>query len=193
VKFLTRKSHPDCPPKPAIGRFVRSADQLYRAKHRRLYDYWQTLRPPGRRLPRRQDIDPVEIPTLLPNIWLTDVVMERGVARFRERLVGTALAKLFGKDTTGRFFEEIYAGDHLARQLATYRAVVDRGMPHLARLRVPLNDRDFIVYDRLMLPLASDYTTPDMIIGIHAYEREAGEDPEADPKAGTIPDVKISR
>jgi hypothetical protein len=193
---MFRKRDPDRLPAPAVGRLVRSADQLYRRKHRRLYDYWQSLRPEGHGLPSRRDIDPLEIPDLLANLWLTDVVSETGTVRFRERLVGTTLARLYGRDTTGKFFEEIYAGEHLARQLATYRAVVEHALPHLARLRVPLADRDFIIYDRLMLPLASDTRTPDMIIGIHAYRREPGEDDRADPEAElvpTIPDVQIAR
>src|SRR5580658_1065080 len=38
-----------------------------------LYAYWNTLRG-GRPLPRRADIDPTEIPKLLPQILMYDVV-----------------------------------------------------------------------------------------------------------------------
>ncbi len=160
---------------PAIGRLVHTIDQLTRLKHRQLYAYWDRRRSPDRPLPARADIDPLDIPELLPNVWLTDVVVTDGVTRFRERLVGTALTRLYGKDTTGQMFEEIYAGDHLQRQLATYRAVASSGLPHVSRLRVPLHHREFLIYDRLLLPLARDHRTPDMILGIHAYEAEPGE------------------
>ena len=181
----------DLPPQ-AIGRFVYSADQLYRLKHLRLYAYWNDVRRPGLPLPARRDIDPVAIPDLLEGIWMTDIVVQGGVMRFRERLVGTALARLFGRDTTGRFFEDVYKGDHLLRQLATYRAVATRALPHLSRLRVPIEGREFLVYDRLMLPLAGDHRTPDIILGIHAYEREPGESDIDVGADAAIPDVQFT-
>ena len=181
----------DLPPR-AIGQFVHSAAQLYRLKHLRLYDYWNSVRRPGLPLPARRDIDPIAIPDLLDGIWMTDIVVEDGAMRFRERLVGTALARLFGRDTTGRFFEDVYKGDHLVRQLAIYQAVATQGLPHVSRLRVPMEGREFLIYDRLMLPLAGDHRTPDIILGIHAYEREPG---EADIDVGAdaaIPNVQVT-
>ena len=178
-------------PPLAIGRFVCSADQLYRSRHVRLYAYWSSVRKPGLPLPARRDIDPIAIPDLLESVWMTDIIADDGVLRFRERLVGTSLARLFGKDTTGQFFEDIYTGDHLLRQLATYRAVATRALPHVSRLRVPIEGREFLVYDRLMLPLASDHRTPDIILGIHAYDREPDE-PPIDALTTTVPDVQIT-
>ena len=53
-----------------------------------LYDYWCRMAPPGR-LPGRQHVDPIDIPHLLPNIWLLDV--HRDPIRFWRRLVGTRI------------------------------------------------------------------------------------------------------
>lgn len=169
----------------AVGRFVRERGALYRTKHLQLYDYWRSVRPSEDRLPSRADVDPLDIPRLLANLWITEVVEENGVARFRERLVGTAMTQIYGRDTTGQWFEEIYTGRHLPRQLATYRAVVRAALPHVSRLEVPIKGREFIVYDRLILPLANDGKTPDMLLGIHAYHAEADEDPSGWPR----PDV----
>jgi hypothetical protein len=172
-------------PRDVVGRFLESPNPLYRRRHRELYDYWQARRPAPNRLPARADIDPSEIPHLLGAVWMTDVVRTERSVRFRERLVGTAMVELYGFETTGRWFEEIYEGRHLARQLATYRAIAAGGRPHLSRLGVPRRDREFLIYDRLILPLAADGRTPDILLGIHAYAPEQGEDPTTWPE----PDV----
>ncbi|MCH2395582.1 PAS domain-containing protein [Oceanibaculum sp.] len=67
---------------------------------RQLYDYWEGKR--GNRLmPARTDIDPVEIPGLLPNLILIDV--ERGERnRYRFRLYGTEVCANRGADLPGR-------------------------------------------------------------------------------------------
>lgn len=165
-----------------VGRFVEAAAALYRRRHRELFAYWSDRRPDLDRLPARRDIDPGAIPRLLGSIWMTDVVREDGEVRFRERLVGTGMVQLYGFETTGRWFEEIYEGRHLDRQLATYRGIVAAGRPHLSRLGVQHPDREFLVYDRLILPLASDGRTPDILLGIHAYRPESGEEPETWPE-----------
>lgn len=164
-----------------IGRFVDSPSVLYRRKHRALYGYWQGKRPAPDRLPARQHIDPAEIPELLGFLWMTDVVHTGEGVRFRERLVGTRMGTLYGRETTGLYFEEIYSGAHLRRQLDTYTAIVEAGRPHLSRLGVPHPKRDFLIYDRLILPLATDGTTVDLLIGIHAYQPDRGEDPSMWP------------
>jgi hypothetical protein len=165
-------------PPPAIGRFVEKPAQLYRQAHRALFAYWDSKRPGPDRLPSRADIDPAEIPALLSRIWMTDVLHTETGLRFRERLVGTGLVELFGRDTTGQDFAQIYREPHLSRQLATYGAVVEHRRPHLSRLRVPKAERSFLIYDRLILPLAAPGDGPvTILLGAHAYHPEPGEDP----------------
>lgn len=68
-------------------------------KIRGLTEYWVSIRPPGL-LPGRQHFEPLDVPALLPNLWLVDVI--RGAApRFRYRLVGTNIARAFDGDPTG--------------------------------------------------------------------------------------------
>jgi hypothetical protein len=176
-----------------VGGFVAAPEALYRRRHRALYDYWAERSRAAGCLPARGDIDPGAIPHLLGSIWMTDVVREDGAPRFRERLVGTGVVQLYGFETTGRWFEEIYEGRHLDRQLATYRAIVAAGRPHLSRLGVPHREREFLVYDRLILPLATDGRTPDILLGIHAYKPEPGEDPDTWPEPDVAYDVLSER
>ncbi|HVI90552.1 MAG TPA: PAS domain-containing protein [Dongiaceae bacterium] len=59
--------------------------------------YWQVIKTD--RLPSRLDIDPIDIPDLLPNIMLLDVL--EGGKDFRYRLAGTAVERNFGAPIKG--------------------------------------------------------------------------------------------
>lgn len=68
--------------------------------------YWDGLRR-GRRCPSRADIDPVDIPALLPHIGLIDV--EDDATHFRFRLLGTRINEMFGANLTGMYLD-LYPG-----------------------------------------------------------------------------------
>jgi hypothetical protein len=64
--------------------------------HIDLYRYWLAKRA-GCRMPARRDLDPCDIPKLLPYVMIVEKVDDR----FRWRLVGTAVAQEAGRDLTG--------------------------------------------------------------------------------------------
>lgn len=78
-----------------------------------LYDYWRG-KAADRAMPDRTDIDPIEIPRLLPNILLVDSLTAEG--DFRVRLFGSELAYLTGEERTGTGRTEI--GRNRAPELA---------------------------------------------------------------------------
>ncbi len=138
---------------------------------RQLYEYWLAKRPDGK-LPGRQHMDPLDIPDLLPYIYLLDVVGEGTEVRYRLRLVGTKNVDLFGRDLTGQWLDENYSSteyDKLAGPL--YQAIADRA-PKYQRSKVKIPNREFISFERLMCPLAADGETVDMLFGAFV---EAGE------------------
>src|SRR4051812_30788694 len=71
------------------------------------YDYWRAKRA-SRTMPRRSDIDPAEIPSLLPNVLITEM-LEDGT-RYRYRLAGSAVTEAFGRSLTGQYVDEIVVG-----------------------------------------------------------------------------------
>ncbi len=69
-----------------------------------LYDYWLTRR--GDQVAMvRADLDPIEMPRLLPNLILSDV--GDGGRAIRYRLVGTDIVTAHGSDYTGKTIEEL--------------------------------------------------------------------------------------
>src|SRR3546814_18274569 len=55
--------------------------------------------------PRRADIDPVEIPRLMPYVLIADI--EHAPFRVRFRLVGTKVVEATGFEFTGKYLDEI--------------------------------------------------------------------------------------
>ncbi len=127
---------------------------------RALYDYWGERRP-GPRLPGRQHLDPLDIPMLLPNVMLIDVG-EGDDLRFR--LVGTALVGWFGRDATGLPLKAVYADRDWERILEDYRYAIRERRPCLRRNTIARPGGLAQSYQRLLLPLARDGETVDMLM-----------------------------
>jgi len=155
-------------PKPALTVDDGLEAALRRPENAPLRDffaYWQGKRRGGL-LPARADIEPTEIPQLLPNIFLIDVVAGDPL-RFRFRLVGTRIAELEG-EMTNRFLDEFIPG---AAGTAMARHYEETMQGHLSVRHETLHwrRRDYVSYDVLLLPLASDGRTVDMLFGLARY------------------------
>jgi hypothetical protein len=125
--------------------------------------YWQSKLRPGR-LPSRADIDPIEVPALLPYLYLLDV--ERNPIRFRFRLIGTKIVEWAGRDATGQHLDSMDYGEHGPALAAEYRTVVESGLPRHDRRHARWPKREHRYYHRMILPLASDGRVVDMLLGV---------------------------
>ena len=56
---------------------------------RQFLDYWESRRRGRSRMPGRPNLDPADIPGLLPGVFLVDVLLSGSGLRFRYRLLGT--------------------------------------------------------------------------------------------------------
>ena len=127
--------------------------------------YWRQKRN-GRAMPSRRDIDPGEIPKLLPHLQLIDIV--RG--RFRYRLIGTALADAYGGDYTGQFVDDLF--DKSRSQFITkiYSSIAEARQPGFLRSGYVTAKGLKLIANRLYLPLSEDDSTLDMILGVATFE-----------------------
>jgi hypothetical protein len=127
-----------------------------------IYGYWLAKRR-QRRMPSRRDIDPTDIPKLLPNIMLIDVA--RDPFRFRYRLIGTNVVDATGENRTGKDFNvvDFIAANPTVKQ--EYITVATTGEPlHSFEPFYRFDTRREYDVDRLLLPLSSDGVTVDMIL-----------------------------
>lgn len=142
-------------------------NKLHHSAHVRMYEYWSSKSPSGR-LPGRQHLDPVEIPDLLFNLALIDVVRSDRGCRFRYRLAGTGIAGRAGRDPTGKCFEELYDGEYLRKANSTYQSIVETGLPFTSSRKFPVG-KECLSYDRLILPLARDGETVDILVFLPVF------------------------
>jgi len=130
--------------------------------------YW-TQKRGARPMPRKRDIDPVELPPrLLPNIQIIEVI--DGGARFRYRLVGTASVDAFGSDYTGRHPDEMFSDDRLNFIQSIYRRVYETGLPLFSLNRYHTTKNVDLFAYRIYMPLSEDGIQVSHILGILRYQ-----------------------
>lgn len=130
-----------------------------------LYDYW-VERCAGRPMPRRADIDPVDMPEHLPGLLLIDVegVSARGLGIYRYRVVGTREVANRKFDPTGQFVEEGYFAKSKNDALHSYESVrlqrtaIYEKLSFLSEDGIPINE------DSVMLPLSENGTDVSQIL-----------------------------
>ncbi len=137
-------------------------------KTRALHSYWQSRSPGPGIVPSRAQIDAADIPHLLPNIFLLDVI--ENPLRFRYRLAGTRLLYAGGRELTGLVMEDAHPNLFIAPPYADYPACV-REHRVSRRLGSPVFDwdRDHVRIERLLLPLAGDGVRVDVILGLSVF------------------------
>lgn len=131
-------------------------------KLRRLYDYWHS-RCSGGVLPSRRDIDPLDIPDLLPNIFLLDVIGD--AEDFVFRLAGTLVEEVFSMPLRGRSIAEIQRAAGTPIPVAQHIEVARGGGPRYREGSVLVAGRDHWRTHRLLLPLSSDGCVVDVLMG----------------------------
>jgi len=155
----------------ALGDALPACDAKIAAIHR----YWSEIRPEGRPMPGRQHFDPVAIPRLLPMIRLYDVY--RHPWRFRYRLMGTELVRQVGRDLTGTWFDDKEATPQVSRSYANL-VFVAAGLGISYRRGFPVFNaahKDYLTSERIMLPLARDGSTVDIVLALTAYQLVSNE------------------
>jgi len=125
-----------------------------------LYDYWNDKRD-DKAMPSRTDIDLLDLPIQLPNIFLVDV--EPAPRRYRYRLVGSNLTEVLKEDLAGRYVDEM---PWLFRRYAepAYQEVFDTAKPQYREIRI-FRTLWRARYRRLMLPLGRAQGPIDMVLG----------------------------
>lgn len=129
---------------------------------RSLFDYWNRKR--GRRpFILRSELEPREIMSLLPLIFILDV--QNDPRRYRIRLMGTEIVQRFGGEYTGRYLDDLDFGAAKAQVLADYDRVADSVEPHLAFSEYAQQGRGRIQAERLALPMSTDGRYADRVLG----------------------------
>lgn len=139
-------------------------DQLRDPLIQEMYLYW-ARKAGGRPMPDKGDLDPTEIPALLPHMLIWDVLPEGG---FRCRLAGTRIVEVHGRELRGITSRELH-GDAYEAIEAEYRSVATTLVPHHVERSMRWYHRDYTRYERLLLPLAGVGGRCEFLLSIAIY------------------------
>jgi hypothetical protein len=133
-----------------------------------LLEYWNAKR--GRRaMCAREDIDPMEIAGLLPNVVLVDVVDEG--ADFRFRLIGSEVRRHNPGDETDRLFSNLFPTRTNGEMWRDYLRVVIDQRPRICRTAYSGSDEEVTGVRQLLLPLSKDRVEVSTILVLVEFER----------------------
>lgn len=142
-------------------------------------DYWTEIKG-DRRFPGRADIDPTDIPRLLPDMELVEVLppLEDGTPEFRYRLTGTHIDKISRQNYAGCKVSEIPHQRAPSQVHTTLCLAVSREIPVVVRL--PYEGPDILLewVDSLVAPLSDDGITINMLFSVlHPVRRNRNRQP----------------
>ena len=131
-------------------------------------DYWRH-QSAGKTMPRRADIDPLDIPKLLPDVMLVEVLPS---GRYRYRLIGTENSDAHGINATGRHLDEVLPGpEYKAHVLGLYDECVRSQRPLYSEcLFISPQQRSPERHTKvLFLPLSEDGLTVHQVLVVQVF------------------------
>ncbi len=149
-----------------VGRSATGA--LADPRHQEAYAYWRG-KCAGKPLPSRRDVDPVDIPRLLPHVLLVDV---REDGRYRYRVVGTECVQEHGRDSTGQYADEVIPGrEYRAHVLGLYDKCVHERRPVYSEslFLAPHGLKPQRHLKVLFLPLSDDGARVNMVLVVQLF------------------------
>ncbi len=148
-------------------------DRIEAEKLRDIYRYWRGKCREGA-FPSRADIDPTEIPALLPHVILVDVVDDG--RDFRYRLLGTHIVASVGFEFTGQLVSEFMRDHEEEMRAQDYHRLVESREPRHVISHMIAFGGDYMRYERVLCPLSSNGEAIDMIFGGLFFQLEREQD-----------------
>lgn len=150
--------------------------------------YWSAKRG-GERLPRRREIDPLDMPRrLLPHLSLAEATGEGTTIRYR--LLGTELVMRTGRDHTGKTSAEILEGAYREYIEGLYATVIGEARPLYAESTRVWPEEGAGRVRRLLLPVTGDDLTGRVAFVLAAQSWST--EPESDaPRQPAMPRQRL--
>jgi hypothetical protein len=134
------------------------------------FDYWRSRHGDDGALPGRKSIDPVDMRSFLADICLYEV--QQTPIRFRYRVAGTQIVARMEHDFTGRWLDEVHPRFVGSPAHDEFVAVARRALPYAYYRGIPLfhTDRNYAIMERILVPLAQDGVTVDMMLAVVVFD-----------------------
>lgn len=137
-----------------------------------VYGYWKSLAK-DRWAPLKSDLDPVDIPSILPRVMLCDVFYRDDgseIDSFRYRLSGTGICNIHGFDLTAIQPRDLSPPEYAALIQSHYEEAVAKRKPiaHIIILEYLDKARS---YARIILPLSRDGDRVDVLMTVDSEKQ----------------------
>jgi len=109
----------------------------------------------GRSLPDRADFTPFVLRPYLPRLLIYEIIGTPPERRFRIRLYGTLISQYTGRDSTGKFVDEVIPAPVLPQFLKGLNWLADNALPLRVTGNYQFVDRPLVTYESLVLPLTN--------------------------------------
>lgn len=140
--------------------------ELFAPRFKEAFAYWRS-KLAGRQMPSRRDIDPVDIPALLPYVLLTDVLREP--LDFRFRLIGTEVRSISERDYTGKRYSEVPGKGKGSIVWTNCETVVCTRAPFFGTPPYVGPDRYLRRCETILLPLSENGSDVNMILQVVSF------------------------
>jgi len=116
----------------------------------------------GEHLPSRRDFDSETLLSFGGRIALIEV--EANPRRYRYRLVGTQITGAVGRDSTGRYFDDLYDSEYYRRMAEHFEEIIETKKAIRTVGNMAHSEKPYISVEGIDMPLADDGKTVDMIL-----------------------------
>ena len=144
----------------AVAIAVFAARQLQHPTNQAAFAYWDEIRA-GRAMPSRADLDPADIRTILPCVFLLDVAQDP--LDFRYRLIGTKMASHLNRNLTGSWMSDLPHQRPPSRIWSACARVVETRVPISSDTPYVGKHHAYKETEDLILPLSADGETVNML------------------------------
>lgn len=151
--------------------YTPSLDGL-RAELRGLLAIWRSKLGPGGELPAREAFDPLLLKPYLPHIYI--VAYEAATDRYRYRLIGTEITATYGRDSTGKYFDEIYPAEDMKTFRDGYDEIRLKRQPMAFYATMYFVGRDHMKLEALILPVAAPAGDNPQFLGAVYFSNSPG-------------------
>jgi hypothetical protein len=139
--------------------------QLIMREQRDLYGYWRSCAG-AKAIASRYDIDPVDIPRLLPGLSLLDAGEDLDTLRYR--LAGTRVREIYGTEITGRAVFDARFQHKQGYWRSVYQKVIIEQTPMQGAVRGPVAGREHLLLIWMRLPLSGLSGAIERVLGYDA-------------------------
>ncbi len=125
------------------------------------------------RVPLIREIDLMDFYDIASRMIIADRVGEIPDETYYWRFAGSTFRDIWGMELTGKFLHETHDSETTAAAIEVYRNMAENSLPHywVRPAGVIHEDRSYIHYERVFLPLADDAGELAHFLGVYVFFR----------------------